>query len=407
MRANPPTSRPAPSPAGAQRQHLAGVRVGRARLGVQVVAVVPDDDQARGRATGANIAARVPTTARDLAAADRAASAGSARPGRGRRSATTCRPAPSSAVSAASTRATSRASGTHDQRAPAGGQRRWPTSAGELVRPGRAGQRRPDRARGARRACERVEERGAAGVAGPAAGRRPGRRRAAGAAPRRLGLDPGVPGRDGEPQHVGQRAGVAVGDRPGQPQRPRASAPAPARPTLARKASRPGVLGCRRPARARSRRRAGRRTGPAPGTPGCAASARSAGHQVVERPVEVRQRRRRPRPGRPAASAAGSGAAAAAAARPRARSSRSSASCSGSVAAGAPTSRRRRPRPDRDAAPRADASRQRRRPRRTPARGRRAGQAPAAALRASTRSVRSQVKSGSSRPKWPYAAVCA
>jgi hypothetical protein len=29
----------------AQREHLAHVRVGRARLGVQVVAVVPDDDQ--------------------------------------------------------------------------------------------------------------------------------------------------------------------------------------------------------------------------------------------------------------------------------------------------------------------------------------------------------------------------
>lgn len=34
-------------------------------------------------------------------------------------------------------------------------------------------------------------------------------------------------------------------------------------------------------------------------------------------------------------------------------------------------------------------------------------QMPAAARRASTRSVRSQVKSGSSRPKWPYAAVWA
>ena len=34
-------------------------------------------------------------------------------------------------------------------------------------------------------------------------------------------------------------------------------------------------------------------------------------------------------------------------------------------------------------------------------------QTPAAFLSASTRSVRSQVKSGSSRPKWPYAAVCA
>lgn len=34
-------------------------------------------------------------------------------------------------------------------------------------------------------------------------------------------------------------------------------------------------------------------------------------------------------------------------------------------------------------------------------------QYPTALRRASTRSVRSQVKSGSSRPKWPYAAVCA
>ena len=34
---------------GAQQQRLAGVRVRRARLGVQVVAVVPDHDQARGR----------------------------------------------------------------------------------------------------------------------------------------------------------------------------------------------------------------------------------------------------------------------------------------------------------------------------------------------------------------------
>jgi hypothetical protein len=48
---------------GPQRQHLAHVRVRRPRLGVQVVAVVPDHDQARGRRPGANAAARVPATA--------------------------------------------------------------------------------------------------------------------------------------------------------------------------------------------------------------------------------------------------------------------------------------------------------------------------------------------------------
>jgi hypothetical protein len=42
-------------------QHVAGVGVGGARLGVQVVAVVPDRDQPRS-ATGAKTAARVPST---------------------------------------------------------------------------------------------------------------------------------------------------------------------------------------------------------------------------------------------------------------------------------------------------------------------------------------------------------
>lgn len=42
-----------------------------------------------------------------------------------------------------------------------------------------------------------------------------------------------------------------------------------------------------------------------------------------------------------------------------------------------------------------------------PGRGCRRTYRPAALRSASTRSVRSQVKSGSSRPKWPYAAVWA
>ena len=46
MRACPPTSSAGAAPrCGAQRQHLAGVRVGRVPLGVQVVAVVPDHGQ--------------------------------------------------------------------------------------------------------------------------------------------------------------------------------------------------------------------------------------------------------------------------------------------------------------------------------------------------------------------------
>ena len=45
-RAKPPTRSRGLLLLGAQQQHLAGVGVGRARLGVEVVAVVPDRDQA-------------------------------------------------------------------------------------------------------------------------------------------------------------------------------------------------------------------------------------------------------------------------------------------------------------------------------------------------------------------------
>ena len=123
-------------------QDRADVRVGRARLGVQVVAVVPDHGQAEvmdggeHRGPGAEHGAH-------LARGGPAASAGSARPGPARRSARRAGRRPTSAVSAASTRSTSRWSGQHDQGAPAGGQRGG-DQPGQLVRPGRAGQRRPD-----------------------------------------------------------------------------------------------------------------------------------------------------------------------------------------------------------------------------------------------------------------------
>ena len=104
--------------------------------------------------------------------------------------------------------------GQHDQRAPAGcrGRARGPR---DLLRPVRPGQRGPDRARRAA-AGQRAEERSARGVAGPRPRLRhrhwPGQRGGG-----RAGLlGPGVPGRDGQPQHVGQGARVAVGDLPGQ-----------------------------------------------------------------------------------------------------------------------------------------------------------------------------------------------
>ena len=64
VRDSPPTSRPPCSRRDRRPSTLADVRVGRARLGVQVVPVVPHHDEARAPRTGANIADRVPITAR-------------------------------------------------------------------------------------------------------------------------------------------------------------------------------------------------------------------------------------------------------------------------------------------------------------------------------------------------------
>jgi len=85
---------------------------------------------------------------------------------------------------------------------------------GDPIRPGRPGQGGPG---GTRRTAvgKCGQEGGPVGVGRPAVDRRESRRRLC--RQRRRRLDPGVPGRQRQAQHVGQRAGRPVGDRPGQP----------------------------------------------------------------------------------------------------------------------------------------------------------------------------------------------
>ena len=89
---------------------------------------------------------------------------------------------------------------------------------GDLGRPfGRTGQRRPG---GPDRAAlgQAGQERRPGGIAAPGAGVRRGRRRGRRRGPglRGFPFGGGVPRRDGQPEHVGERARVPVGHRPGQ-----------------------------------------------------------------------------------------------------------------------------------------------------------------------------------------------
>ncbi len=214
---------------GPQHQHVPGVRVRRARLVQQVVAVVEDGDQTevgdRGehRAPGAghhpDVAAQrgqeAPVPLRRSQLGGQRDEAAGRRGGGQRR----FEPAQVTRV-------------RHDeQRAPARPRGRR-GGHGEQGGPVLARQRLPHRPRRAP-ARDRGEERRPGRVVRPAARRRlpggPGRRvggrragRLRGIHGRRAGrrrplpLHPRVPWRHREPEHVGQRAGVAVGDRPGQ-----------------------------------------------------------------------------------------------------------------------------------------------------------------------------------------------
>ena len=263
-----------------RREHLAHVRVRRARLGVQVVAVVPDRRPGRGPRPGRTSppgCRRPPARRRARRRRKRAVALGRAELG-GQRDV---------AARAADLRrarrepATSRCVGHDDERAAPGGERRRDRGR-ELVRPRRS-RAAPSRPRGG---------------AAPAASAR--RKAAPGgvADPSRLGL-------------VGACGGAGGSGGAARPARPRPARAAAGRPAAARRRAcprtgrrRPGparrppgvstgsgetdlVAGgpsapargrtSARPARARSRRRAGRRSAPAPGRPARGRSASAAG----------------------------------------------------------------------------------------------------------------------------------
>ena len=89
-----------------------------------------------------------------------------------------------------------------------------------------------------------------------------------------LALDPGMPRGYGEPQHVGERSRVPVGDEPGQPGH-LGRQDGFGRDDPAERSKPPAVLRTRLPGRGRSRRGPGRRTGPGPGTGTQASCSRS------------------------------------------------------------------------------------------------------------------------------------
>ena len=169
-------------------------------------------------ATGAKAAARVPMTTRPRRGW-RAGTAGTARPARARRAGRRGDPV-RAAVSAASS-AVEVAGVGHDHDHAASTVERRGGRLGEPGRPvlaGQGGQHRPGRpALG-----QRGQERRAGRVVRPGRrrqrGRAPGRRRRAPACPRRAGCvsTRACRGRHGEAEHVGEGAGVPVGDRPGQ-----------------------------------------------------------------------------------------------------------------------------------------------------------------------------------------------
>ena len=197
VRANPPTSAAAAGQLGPGEQHLAGVRVRRPRLGVQVVAVVPDHhqpevgDRREHRRPGAD-------HHRHLAAAGGEERAGTARPARAPRDSATCRPGPSTAVERGVEPVEVAGVGHDRRRRPAG--RATVAAAASAIRAGQSSPGSADQtARRGPPVGERAQERRAAPgrppQPGPSCGqliRRRPVRRSAGA-----GAEPARPGRAG------------------------------------------------------------------------------------------------------------------------------------------------------------------------------------------------------------------
>ena len=259
VRANAADQRRRAGQLGPGEQHLAGVRVGRARLGVQVVAVVPDRDQPE---VGDRREHRRPGADdhRHLAAAGGAGTAGTARPARARRCSATCRPGPSTRGQRRVEPVEVAGVGHHDHRAAPAVRRVAATASASRRRPVLARQRGP----------------------APPAARRPSASARRNAAPGRVAPQP--PGRSGldggraRPRRRPRRRRRRSRRGSASAARPRRLAPRPGRggagrPAAARRRGVPayrsatarasrGDLGGRAPARARRPcpgRRAGRR----------------------------------------------------------------------------------------------------------------------------------------------------
>jgi hypothetical protein len=211
VRAYPPTSSAGPGGVRAQHQHVADVRVGRARLGVAVVAVVPHREQAGVGDRGERGGARADDHADLPAAHGQPAPVPLGRAEVGRQRDHPVRP---DARRARRPEGVEVALVGHDEQRPAPGARRGGGGVGQPGRPVLAGQRLPDGVRGPA-AGQGVEQGGAPGVARPAGRGLDGPGHGV-PGPRRLRLDPRVPRRHREPHDVGEHPGVPVGDGPAQ-----------------------------------------------------------------------------------------------------------------------------------------------------------------------------------------------
>ncbi|CAM5483327.1 hypothetical protein SFUMM280S_05026 [Streptomyces fumanus] len=225
---------PAPVLRRPQQQHLARVRLRGVLLAVAVVAVVPERDQPQSR-TGANMAARVPITARTAPRRTASHCAYPLGPGVGGEHGVP--PLPQQRGQRGVDPGDRPPVRQDDERAAPGGQRGG-HGPRQFLAPLGSRQRAPHGARRAPRG-QRRQEPGPALVPLPAP--RPGRGRPRQRRRGRPPLGAGVARRHRQLQHIGEAARVAVGDGPGQPEQFRVQHRL-GRDDLGQRGQRPGVV---------------------------------------------------------------------------------------------------------------------------------------------------------------------